>query len=105
MSGDRIKFDGDLLDEVFVTGATVHLESLDAHTFMLRIRNDNGVDLHLECENARDYASESWGDLNTRIDGPPLLGCSKTWDAPGTTHRCTKTSRHRIHECDCGATP
>lgn len=57
MSGERVQYDGNELDEIVAEGVTVHIEGLDAHRFMIRIHRParwtkglltrTAVDIHL----------------------------------------------------------
>lgn len=101
MSRERITFNGDLLDEVVAVGGTLHVEGLDAHTYMI-VWSDGDEYIHLEGNNLRLY------DLNcARIpitDGGPLLCCCEAWGRYPAPHMCTEDTGHPgRHRCDCGA--
>lgn len=105
---DRITFDGDEdhLDEVVLTGATIHIEALYAHAYMIHAWTPDGRTVHLEAENVRMHEFDGVDDLVTI--GPPLLGCGEEWGEYPVRHRCTHLTEDdgphpTRHVCECGA--
>jgi hypothetical protein len=106
MTADRITYDADTgdqhLDEVFITDATIHVERMGHHDWWFAIyQGDQRIDFN--CSDL--WVQERDGfDAAMRVD-PPLLGCAVEWGDFPHGHRCEKLSRHRKHQCECGATP
>jgi len=104
MSGERITFDGDRhhLDEIVLTGATVHVERMSTHDWTLIIDAPTGR-IQLDVRDLLITERIGLDDLIT-ID-PPLLGCAVEWAVDYTHHRCDRTDGipHRVHVCECGA--
>lgn len=110
MSLDRVTFDGDRdhLDEIVLTGTTVHLEALGTHDYMLILSGPGERHVHLNVRDPRIFEERAVDDL-VRIR-EPLLGCSVEWETgDGRRHRCDRGDfdgkTHRKHKCDCGARP
>lgn len=99
---ERITFDGDRdrLDEVVLNGATVHVEALDTHTYMIIAVTPDGRTVHLEAEDVRVFELDNADDL-VRID-PPLPGCGFEWGNWPRAHHCHQDGPHQWHQCDCG---
>lgn len=104
MTIERITYDGDRnhLDEIVLTGATVHLEAMNTHDWTLIIDAAGGGHITLNARDVHVYETDGVEHL-TRFD-PPLLGCPVEWETKGwRTHRCRRAATgHRKHRCECG---
>lgn len=104
---DRATYDDDHLDEVVIHNATVHIESLDAHNWMIMITRGTEpyeVYAHFNAQNITE--SDDMIGVPCTV-GPPLLICSEWQDRKGVRHMCTRkhgdNRAYTEHKCDCGA--
>ncbi len=106
MTGDRVTYDGDEIDEIVLSNATVHLERLDQHWSLLVIRRDDGVLFHLQVRDVTEFEVENRWYVENELNPPLDYGteCSHTWvDRSGSKHRCVKGRTHnQCHRCECG---
>lgn len=109
MSDDRAQYDGDgdHLDEVVIHNATVHIEQMDTHNWMVMVTrpaSDGSPEVyaHLNVQNLTE--TDDMRGVPYTI-GPALLICSEWRDSKGLRHQCTvrHTAPYRAHRCDCGA--
>ena len=106
---DRIKFDddGDQLDEIVLTGVTVHMERMSHHGWWMVMRNPEtgeSVDLWWQAT-AEPVVDDAYPSVKHVIHGP--LGChGPPWiDRKGGDHRCDVDKFEHVRcRCECGAT-
>lgn len=112
MTDDRAQYDGDgdHLDEVVIHNATVHLEAMDSHNWMVmvtRLAADGSQEVYAHF-NARDITETG------EMTGVPyeirdvLPTCAEWKDGNGVRHLCFgsrhKNGSHKRHRCECGST-
>ena len=102
MSSERAQYDGAELDEIVAENVTLHIEKLDAHTFMIRAWRD-GVDIHLDGYDL--YESGGVSGLPV-IQRGPIAWCAEWLGRDGRAHQCYRRAHAEgtRHRCSCGAT-
>lgn len=112
MTDERVQYDGTELDEIVVEGATVHIEAMDAHHWMVRIYRPErifhgptirpAVDIHLSGSDL--FKVEDIVGLPV-IQRPAIDWCHEWNDRSGRHHQCyERAGVHKRHKCSCGAT-
>jgi hypothetical protein len=105
MTEERVTYNGDWLDEIVATKVTVHIEALSVRNVMIRIYNDDGVDVHL---NGRDLTEVYDPEGLPVTYGPALTWCTEWSDRFGQRHACMvkhhlPVNNRTFHRCECGA--
>lgn len=103
---DRAQYDGDRdhLDEVVIHDATVHIEAMDAHNWMVIVSRGSEVYAHFNVQNlieAEDMVGVPY------VIHEPLKVCCEWRDRKNVRHYCTRKHKdsdsYAYHKCDCGA--
>lgn len=106
MFDDRAKYDGDgdHLDEVVIHNATVHIERMDTHNWMIMITRPNGpepyeVYAHFNAQNLVE--TDEMEGVPYTVD-PPLLYHNEWRDRFGVLHQCiAQHSGEGVGYCRC----
>jgi hypothetical protein len=113
MTDDRATYDGDgdHLDEVVIHNATVHIERMDAHNWMVMVTRGETPDsvippvyAHFNAQNLTEV--DDMQGVPYRID-EPLAGLCHEWtDRHQVRHQCfmrhSPLATSAYHKCSCG---
>lgn len=93
----------DRLDEVVLTGVTLHIERMSWHDWWFCADKD-GEQIDFYAADLQISDQDGFSDLVQVRE--PLLGCDVEWGKYPRFHRCERTKpNHRKHVCECGERP
>ncbi len=107
---DRFQYDDDgrSLDEIVLTGVTLHLERMSHHGWWMSAHDPatgDRVALHWTATREPVVEREGFDRVETVIRGPLLYHADGSWSDRRADHRCeVDAPAHRRCRCECGAT-
>ena len=91
------------LDEVVVHGATVRLEAVSHHNFLLIIDRDDGLQLRLDVADAQNLRVDNPAKFDVKLTPRARTECAHEWRTrDDRLHRCDLNTHTKYHVCECG---